>query len=150
ERLPAVPTDASPVGKRYPAVDYAVGREKIREFAAAVGETNPLHFDLEAARAAGYDDLVAPPMFVVVFVIRSIAQPLFDPALGINFAMLVHGAQEFVWGPPIVAGDEIATATTVKDISERGEMTLYVFESTSTNQRRENVCTSTWTNIVRG
>ena len=43
---------------------YAVGREKIREYALAVGETNPLHLDLEAARAAGHADLVAPPMFV--------------------------------------------------------------------------------------
>ena len=46
---------------------YAVGREKIREYARAVGETNPVHLDLEAARAAGYADVVAPPMFAVVY-----------------------------------------------------------------------------------
>ena len=46
---------------------YAVGREKIREYAAAVGETNPLHHDLDAAREAGYADVVAPPMFAVVY-----------------------------------------------------------------------------------
>jgi acyl dehydratase len=66
-----------------------------------------------------------------------------------NFAMMVHGGQEFVWGPPVVAGDEISTVTRVKDISERGEMIFYVFESVSTNQRGETVCTGTWTNIVR-
>ena len=64
--------------------------------------------------------------------------------------MMVHGGQEFVWGPPVVAGDEISTTTTVKDISDRGEMTFYVFESVSVNQRGETVCTGTWTNIVRG
>ena len=55
--------EESVIGKTYPAASYAVGREKIREYASAVGETNPLHHDLEAARAAGYADLVAPPMF---------------------------------------------------------------------------------------
>jgi acyl dehydratase len=144
-----VAADTKPIGKTYPAVDYAVGREKIREFAAAVGETNPLHFDLEAARAAGYRDLVAPPMFAVVFANRAVIQPLFDPEVGINFAMLVHGGQEFVWGPLVVAGDEIATTATVTDITDRGEMAIYVFETVSKNQHGETVCTGTWTNIVR-
>ena len=137
------------IGKTYPPVDYAVGREKIREFASAVGETNPLYFEPEAARAAGYADVVAPPMFAVVFQIKAVGPAVFDPELGINFAMLVHGAQEFEWGPVVVAGDEITTAASVKDISDRGEMTFYVFEAVSTNQRGETVCTGTWSNIVR-
>ena len=140
----------SAIGKTYPAVEYAVGREKIREFASAVGETNPLYFDPEAARQAGYADVVAPPMFAVVFQIKSVGPAVFDPELGINFAMLVHGAQEFVWGPLVVGGDEVPTTTTVKDISPRGEMTFYVFEARSENQRRDMVCTGTWTIIVRG
>jgi acyl dehydratase len=144
-----VAVDTSAIGKTFPPSDYAVGREKIREYASAVGETNPVYLDLEAARAAGYADLVAPPMFAVVFASRSVAPALFDPEVGMNFAMMVHGGQEFVWGPPVVAGDEISTVTRVKDISERGEMIFYVFESVSTNQRGETVCTGTWTNIVR-
>jgi acyl dehydratase len=144
-----VALDTSAIGKVFAPVDYAVGREKIREFASAVGETNPLHFDLQAARAAGYQDVVAPPMFAVVYASRSVAPALFDPEVGLNFAMMVHGGQEFVWGPLVVAGDEISTRTTVKDISPRGEMAFYVFESVSRNQRGETVCTGTWTNIVR-
>src|SRR5207244_3827338 len=61
----ALKTDA--VGKTYTPVSYAVGREKVREFASAVGEENPLHHDPDAAREAGYGDVVAPPMFAVVF-----------------------------------------------------------------------------------
>ena len=141
--------DTRAVGKVFPPADYAVGREKVREFASAVGETNPLHFEPQAARAAGYADVVAPPMFAVVFASRSVAPALFDPEVGLNFAMMVHGGQEFVWGPVVVAGDEITTTTTVKDISPRGEMAFYVFESVSVNQRDETVCTGTWTNIVR-
>lgn len=138
------------IGKTYEPVTYAVGREKVREYAAAVGETNPLHHDVEAARAAGYADVVAPPMFTVVYAGRSVAPVIFDPEVGLNFAMMVHGGQEFVWGPPVVAGDEITTTTTVKDIADRGGMAFYVFESTSKNDRGETVCTATWTNIVRG
>jgi acyl dehydratase len=142
--------NAQAVGKTYEPTTYAVGREKIREYASAVGETNPLHFDVEAARAAGYADVVAPPMFAVVFASRSVGPALFDPEVGLNFAMMVHGSQEFRWGPLVVAGDEVTTTTTVKDISERGGMVFYVFESVSENQRSETVCTGVWTNIVRG
>ena len=141
--------DTQAIGKVFAPVDYAVGREKIREYASAVGETNPLYFEPEAARAAGYADVVAPPMFAVVYASRSVAPALFDPEVGLNFAMMVHGAQEFVWGPLVVAGDQITTTTTVKDISDRGEMTFYIFESVSRNQRDETVCTGTWSNIVR-
>ena len=137
------------VGKTYPPTSYAVGREKVREFAAAVGEENPLHHDVDAAREAGYADVVAPPMFAVVFGGRAMAPALFDPEVGIDFSRMVHGGQEFVWGPPVVAGDEIATEVEVKDVSERGGLQFFVFESRSTNQDGETVCTGTWTNIVR-
>jgi len=137
------------IGKAYPATVYAVGREKIREYAAAVGETNPLYFEVDVARQAGHADVVAPPMFAVVYAGRSVMQGIFDPELGIDFAHLVHGAQEFRWGPLVLAGDEIATTTSVKEISARRELSFYVFESRSQNQRGETVCTGTWTNIVR-
>jgi acyl dehydratase len=138
------------IGKTYEPSSYAVGREKIREYASAVGETNPLHLDLEAARAAGYADLVAPPMFAVVYASRAVMPGIFDPEVGINFAMMVHAGQEFVWGPVVVAGDEITSTASVKDISERGGMKFYVFETVSENQRGETVCTGTWTQLVRG
>jgi acyl dehydratase len=138
------------IGKRYEPSTYAVGREKVREYASAVGETNPVHFDVEAAREAGYSDVVAPPMFAVVYGARSVGPAILDPAVGIDFAMMVHASQEFVWGPVVAAGDEITTTALVKDISDRGGMAFYVFETVSENQRGETVCTGTWTQIVRG
>jgi len=143
----AIKTEA--VGKSYPPVTYAVGREKVKEYASAVSETLPIHLDHEAAREAGYADVVAPPMFAVVYSSRAVAPAILDPEVGLDFAMMVHGAQEFVWGPLVVAGDEITTTGTVKEITDRGEMGFYVFETESVNQRGENVCTGTWTNIVR-
>jgi acyl dehydratase len=145
-----VATDTSRIGKTYDPVTYAVGREKIKEYASSVGETNPVHLDVDAAREAGYADVVAPPMFAVVYSSPAVTPGMFDPELGIDFARVVHGAQELVWGPLVVAGDEVTTTTTVKDVSERGGMGFFIFEAVSDNQRGETVCTGTWTIIVRG
>ena len=142
--------DTAAIGKQYAPVSYAVGREKIREYAYAVGETNPLHLDVGAARAAGHRDVVAPPMFASVYCSRAIGPAMFDPDVGIDFARLVQSGQEFKWGPLVVAGDEISTTLTVKDISERAGSGFYVFESVSTNQDGDVVCVGTWSNIVRG
>src|SRR5271167_4749586 len=108
-----MPVNAQAVGKTYEPVVYAVGREKIKEYARAVGESNPVHLDVQAARAAGYADVVAPPMFAVVYSSPALGPAIFDPELAINFAMMVHGAQAFEWGPLVVAGDEIMTAVSV-------------------------------------
>ena len=145
-----MPVNTDAVGKTFPATVYAVGREKIREYAHAVGETNPLYLDVEAARAAGHADVLAPPMFAVVYSAPAVAPGMFDPEVGMNFAMMVHGGQEFEWGPLVVAGDEITTTAGVKSITERDGMGFYVFESVSSNQAGEQVARGTWTNIVRG
>jgi acyl dehydratase len=145
-----MPVNSQAVGKTYEPTLYAVGREKIKEYANAVGETNPVHLDVSAAREAGYADVVAPPMFAVVYSSPAVGPPIFDPELEINFAMMVHGGQEFEWGPVVVAGDEITTTVSVKDISDRAGLGYYVFESISNNQRGEQVCRGTWTQIVRG
>jgi acyl dehydratase len=137
------------VTKTFAPVTYAVGREKVREYARAVGETNPLHLDVEAARAAGYRDVVAPPMFAVVYTSPAIGPAMVDPEVGMDFARMVHGAQEFAWGPLVVAGDEITTEAELEETSERGGLTFFVFRTTSTNQRGELVCEGRWTNIVR-
>jgi acyl dehydratase len=143
-----VPSDK--IGKVYAAAVYAVGREKVREYAAAVGESNPLYYDLEAARAGGYTDVLAPPMFVVVYSGGPFIKALFDPELEIDFAHLVHGSQQFQWRQPVVAGDEITTTLTVKDISERAGLRFDSFETTSVNQRGETTCIGTWSTIIRG
>ncbi|HWD68944.1 MAG TPA: MaoC family dehydratase N-terminal domain-containing protein [Solirubrobacteraceae bacterium] len=145
-----MPLPSEKIGKVYAPVVYAVGREKVREYAAAVGEGNPLYYDLDAARAAGHADLLAPPMFVVVYCSSAFMTALLDPELEIDFAHLVHGAQEFGWDRLVVAGDEIATTLTVTDISERAGLRFYRFGTTSVNQRGETTCVGTWSTIIRG
>ena len=142
--------DTSSVGKTYPPFEYEVGREKIREYANAVGETNPVHHDPEAARAAGFRNVVAPPMFCVVYSAPAMGPAILDPEVGLNLAAMVHGGQEFTWGEPVCAGDTITTRAKLVDVSERTGMGFYVFESVSTNQHGAETVRGTWTDIVRG
>ncbi len=145
-----MPVKTEAVGKEYPATTYEVGLEKIREYANAVGQTEPVHHDREAAKAAGFRDVVAPPMFAVVYSSPAMGPAILDPDVDINFAAMVHGGQEFVWGEPVCAGDEITTRAEVSEIYEKDGKGFYVFESVSTNQDGDEVVRATWTNIVRG
>jgi acyl dehydratase len=145
-----VPVKTEAIGKSYPPVEYEVGKEKIGEYARAVGEENQVYYDRDAARAAGFRDVPAPPMFAVVYSWGSVALPAVDPDVDLNFAMLVHGGQEFVWGEPVCSGDVISTVASVKDVHEKGGMGFYVFETVSTNQNGQEVARGLWTNIVRG
>ena len=128
---------------------YSVGREKIREYAAATGEQSPVCLDVAAAREAGFEDLVAPPMFAAVYSWRAMAPVVLDPEIGVDFSRLVHGGQDFTWHAPVIAGDEITTEAEFVDEVKRGDIKVYTFSSRSTNQRGELVCEGTWTNIVR-
>lgn len=145
-----MPVDTSAQGKRYPPFEYEVGREKIREYAQAVGEDNPVYFDREAAQAAGFRDVVAPPMFVVVYSGGAVGPAILDPEVGINFALMVHGGQEFTWDEPVCSGDVVTTVAECREIYEKDGKGFYVFETVSTNQDGREVARGTWTNIVRG
>jgi acyl dehydratase len=144
----AIKTDA--VGKEWPTTTYEVGKEKIREYATVIGLDNPVYFDREAAVAAGYRDVVAPPMFCVVYSAPALGPAVFDPDVAMNFAAMVHGSQEFVWGEPACVGDEISTTAKCLEIFEKDGKGFYVFESNSVNQNGDQVVKGTWTNIVRG
>jgi acyl dehydratase len=99
-----------------------------------VGETNPVHLEREAALAAGFRDVVAPPMFCVVYSAPAMGPAVLDPEVGINLAAMVHGSQEFVWGEPVCAGDVITTQPRLAEAYEKDGRGFYVFLSESTNQ----------------
>jgi acyl dehydratase len=141
---------AENVGKTWKGFTYEVGLEKIREYANAVGEAAPVHHDRAAAQDAGFRDVVAPPMFVVVYSAGAMGPAIFDPDVGMDFARMLHGSQEFVWSEPVCAGDAITTDVEWKDLSERDDKQFFVFESVSRNQDGAEVARGTWTNIVRG
>lgn len=112
--------DPSYVGRALPPSEpYRVARGKIREFALAIGEGAPMCHDVDAARAAGHPDLVAPPTFTVTFTMPLIEAFLRDPALRWDYARMVHGDQSITLHRPIVAGDELVTVIHVDDLATR-------------------------------
>jgi acyl dehydratase len=112
-----VPLDQSFVGRTYPPTPpYEVGREKIREFAEAIGDDNPAYLDPEAARALGHPDVIAPPTFGIVLSMTAGRQVIADPELGLDYTRVVHGEQRFVITRPICAGDRLTVTVTVENI----------------------------------
>jgi len=113
--------DLSYVGRALPATaPYQVGREKIREFALAIGEGASVCHDVEAARKAGHPDIVAPPTFAVTFTMPAIEAFLRDPGFGWDYSRMVHGDQSIVLHRPIHGGDELVTTIHVEELTTRG------------------------------
>lgn len=108
-------------GHQYPpAEEVQVSRDAIRAFATAVQATHPTHHSVEAARAAGYSDLIAPPTYAVVVAQRAEAAAVADPELGIDFTRVVHADERFIHHSPIHAGDTLTAQTTVEKIRVMG------------------------------
>ena len=133
-----------------PTAPYLVGREKVREFARAVFATNPINLDVDAARAAGHADVVAPPTFAVVVQEHTLAQLLAEPDAGIDFSRVVHGDQRFTSSRPIVAGDELTATLTVSSVKTLGAHSMVTAESVIADAAGEHVVTAISTLVVRG
>ena len=133
-----------------PTAPYLVGREKVREFARAVYATSAINHDPDAARAAGYSDIVAPPTFPVVVQEATLAQLLAEPDGGIDFSLVVHGEQRFSYTRPIVAGDELTATLAVTSIKTLGPNAMITAESTIVDTTGAHVVTAVSTLVVRG
>ncbi len=110
------------VGTTYPAYTYEVSREKIREYAHALGETDPRY-------VSDGDDCVAPPTFAASFtIVKGGASAFADAELGTHPA-LVHGSQRYVFGErPLRPGDVLRCTPRIADISTRGSNEFMVTE----------------------
>ena len=138
-------------GRVYPPSPvYEVGREKIREFAEAINSADPLHRDPEAARAAGYPDVIAPPTFAVIVAQRSEAQVISDPEAGIDFSQVVHGEQRFAHHRPIVAGDRLVATLHVDAVDARGRHAMVTTRVEVADADGAPVTTARSTIVVRG
>jgi acyl dehydratase len=112
-----VPVDQSYKGRVYPPTPpYEVSREKIREFADAINDPNPLYRDRAVAESRGYPDVIAPPTFPIILSLKAGHQVIVDPELGIDYSRVVHGEQRFVHHRPIQAGDLLQVVVTVENI----------------------------------
>lgn len=139
-----MPVNNDLVGREFPpTAPYLVGREKVREFARAVFADAPQHTDVEAARAAGYADVVAPPTFAMVIQDLTLQQLLGEPDSGIVLARTIHAEQRFTYSRPIVAGDELTAKLAVTGIRALGGNSMITSDATITDGDGRHVVTAT-------
>jgi acyl dehydratase len=146
-----MPVDQSYVGRVYPpTAPYEVGREKIREFAEAVNDPNPVYRDRAAAQALGYPDVIAPPTFAIVLTLRAGHQVIRDPDFGIDYSRVVHGEQRFVHHRPVTAGDVLQVVVTVDGIRVAAGNDIVNTRADVTTIAGEPVLTAHSTIVARG
>ncbi|WP_217245521.1 MaoC family dehydratase N-terminal domain-containing protein [Streptomyces sp. AC602_WCS936] len=140
--------DQSFVGRTYPPTEpYEVGREKIREFAEAVGDANPAYTDAEAAKALGHPDVIAPPTFVFSVTFRAAAQVIEDPRLGLDYSRVVHGDQKFAYSRPVRAGDRLSVTSSIEAIKSMAGNDILDVRGEVHDEAGEHVVTA-WIKLV--
>jgi acyl dehydratase len=118
------------IGKQYPDTEpYLIGREKVREFATAIGDHSAVFHDVAEAVRLGYRDLPAPPTFAFALTHTAMATAMFDPDLGLDYSRVVHGEQSFEYRRPLQAGDEIVVKSHIAGIHTRGANEFLVTEA---------------------
>ena len=146
-----MPLDQSFVGRVYPPTEpYEVAREKIREFADAVGDDNPVYRDQAAAKALGYSDVIAPPTFPIVMSMRAAAQVIRDPEFGLDYSKVVHGEQQFRYTRPVQAGDVLQVTVRVESVRAAAGNDLITTRGDITTLDGEPVVTAYSTLVARG
>jgi acyl dehydratase len=146
-----MPVNKDFAGRTFPATKpYEVSRVKIAEFADAIGDPSPVFRDQDAAVAAGYPDVIAPPTFPIVVTMASSGSAVADPELGINYAMVVHGEQRFEYTRPLRAGDVVTAQTTIESIREVGSNVLLNTRTDLRTVAGEQVCTAFSIIVERG
>jgi acyl dehydratase len=146
-----MPLDPSFVGRTFPpSAPYEVGREKIREFALAVGDPNPAYLDPDAAKALGHPDVITPPTFPIIISLPAAYRVVTDPALGMDWSRVVHGDQRFVYERPMRAGDRVRAVVTIESISRRVGHDMINLAAELRTMEGELVCTAYSLLVARG
>ncbi len=143
--------DKSFIGLETQPRSVDVEKGQLKFFAQATGETNPVYFDENAAKAAGHPTLPAPPTFLFCLETMAPSTDNVMAKLGINIGRVLHGEQQFTYGKPIYAGDTITLRTRVSDIYDKkgGALDFVVQDTSATNQKGENVGVSRTVIVVR-
>jgi acyl dehydratase len=147
-----VPLNRAFIGREYPAsATYEVGREHIRRFAEAIGDRNPAYVDVEAAKALGHRDVLAPPTFLTVLGYRFAGEgPIVDPELGLDYSLVVHGEQSFELHRPVYAADVLTSVQRIEDIKDAGRNELILMVTEVTDSAGARVATLRSTVVSRG
>ncbi len=140
------------VGKTYPSTPaYLVGREKIREFAKATFHSdNSPSISIDAAKQAGFDDLIAPPTFAIVLQQQSLELVIDDPEADLDFSRVVHGDQGFSFQRQIVAGDLLTSQLSVESVKQLAGNQMIAFLTKIFDEDKQLVAEARSTLVVRG
>jgi len=145
--------DKSIIGREYPAFTFEVEKGKIREFARAIGDKNPLYYDEKAAKEAGFEGIAIPPSFPTVFAMAGGLMEVMLGDLKLDLAKILHGGQQYEYFKPIKPGDtvtgKVRIANAFAKSGKGGTMDFIVMETTYTNQNGEKVLVDTSTMIQR-
>ena len=140
-------------GKEYPPYTVTVERGRIKDFARAIGDTNPFHLDDRIGAASGWGDIVAPPTFPITFRDETADTGVFLKDLGVDISRILHGEQEFELHRPITPGETLLCRPKVVDIYEKsgksGPMAFVVRETSVTDKENELVATLRGVTVVR-
>ncbi len=144
-------------GLTLPPVTVSVERSRIQFFAQVLGEADPIHSDVDAARAKGYPDIVAPPSFFTVIEAQASAelskcghQPL-AKVINCDFDYLLHADEKYTYSGYIFAGDEIVVQSSVLDFYDKkgGAMEFAILKMELTHPKRGSVLSATRTLLHR-
>ncbi|MBA3552963.1 MAG: MaoC family dehydratase N-terminal domain-containing protein [Actinobacteria bacterium] len=145
-----MPLDPTLKGREYGEISLEVESDHVVRFAEAIGDTNPIYRDADAARAAGHPGQLAPPTFATVLQIMTSARVIADQDLGLNYALVVHGEQEYEWSRPIRVGDRLSAAPRIADIRARGPNEYLVLEADVRDKAGKRVVLARTTLLSRG
>ena len=129
----------------------AIDATRLRFFAKAIGENDPVYFDDAAAKAAGYSALPAPPTFLFAGTMDSGAMMELIATLEVPLGKVLHGEQKFEYLAPVVAGDTVTITSWVSDVYDKknGALEFFVTEGIATNQHGQDVARIRSVTVVR-
>lgn len=137
-----MPPDADKiVGLKSPAYTVPVEKGQLKFFAKATGISDPVYTDEDAARAAGYASLPAPPTFLFSLCMLRPESPTDIDKLGFDLTGVLHGEQGFEYYRPVCAGDEITLQGEIVEYYEKkgGALRFIKEKTTATNQHNKKV-----------
>jgi acyl dehydratase len=143
--------DRSVIGREAPGQTLLVTRSRLRAFARATGQTDPVYTDTDAARRAGHRDLPVPPTFYFSIDLEAPDPFAFLTDLGIDLRAVLHGEQEFTYYRMAYAGDELSTRSRITDVYEKkgGALQFLVRETTVTGEDGELVACLRSATVIR-
>jgi len=139
------------VGTTRPGATLLVTRSRLRMFAKATGQDDPVYTDLAAARQAGHRDLPVPPTFFFGVDLEMPDAFAWLAEARVDLRAVLHGEQEFTYHQSAYAGDELSTSSVIVDYYEKkgGALKFLVSETPVTNTDGVTVVTLRNSLVIR-